>query len=334
LLWPKLDRDELSTILSLYHLDGLEDFGDLPGGMANRSYWVRVNGRRYWLRLSARRKFADLLFEKELLAHLRQAGLPVPRVVENVASGAFTPWDARGRYVWLFEDTGGRRLGVFELRARHTRAIGDFLARMHRTSTTFAASRESEFDLYAISAWSDRLERARRTGRLAKRHHPDLARVEAQLDLQLRRRMRGAYGIIHGDLFVGNARFRGEQLAGVLDFERACRERLSVDLAVAINTWCWVPAAEQRGGPSGSFHRPRVKSLLGAYQGVRKLSEIDKKELAEDLKLVAVRSILTRMAEFELRRPAGLPYKDYRHFLARLDALTDGGAEELVAKCL
>ena len=74
----------------------------------------------------------------------------------------------------------------------------------------------------------------------------------------------GPAGVVQGDLFVGNARFRGEELASVFDFELACTERFTWDLASTINAWCWEPSPTQRGGPAGSYSARKLRGLLAA----------------------------------------------------------------------
>lgn len=331
----RLDREELCSILSLYHLEGLEDFGELPSSSLEQVYWIQAGGRRFLLRFSARRRFADMVFEKELVAHLRRLGLPVPRVLENVASGSFTPWSARGRYVCLFEDTGGRRLGLFELRTRHARAIGDFLGRMHRAGETFQDERPSTPVLERLPATWARLEGAMRRPPVARALGGLYATLEAEVDEQLRRRPRGAQTVVHGDLFVGSTRFRDEHLVGVFDFANAGRERATWDLAVATNAWCWEPSVRQMGGPAGGFSVPKTRGIIAAYEAVRPLADADKRELAADLRLAPLVHGLGRIVEFELSKSrVARPYRDYRHFLARLQVLRGGGAEALVERAL
>jgi homoserine kinase type II len=319
-----LNREEIRTILSLYHLEGLEDFG-VSEGSHDHWYWVRVAGRRYALRLTARRRFRDLVFEKDLLAHLRKDGLPVPRVIHNVASGAFTPWSVRGRYVSLFEDISGRALGIFELRTAHVRAIAEFLARMHLASSGFGETRTNEFSVERLSELGDRFASALRARRFAARYAPDVELLVDELAQQRRREVDGPTGIVHGDLFVKSAKFTGNSLAGVFDFDLACKDRLNWDLAVTMNAWCWEPSVKQMGGPAGRFSIRKLQAFLRAYGSVRALSAPEKKELILDLRLAAARFSLTRMAEFELNRApkAKRPYRDYRHFLARLAQLRE-----------
>lgn len=329
----RLDRDELCSILSLYHLDGLEDFGELPSGAHQQVYWIQVAGRRYLLRFSGKRRFADMVFEKELVAHLRRVGLPVPRVVENVASGSFTPWSARGRYVCLFEDTGGRRLGLFELRTRHARAIGDFLGRMHRAGETFGDDRPPASPFERLEGVWARVQAGLRRPAVARALAEVVPVLERAVEEQRRRRPRGARTLVHGDLFVGSTRFRDDQLVGVLDFARAGTERATWDLAVTANAWCWEPSTRQMGGPAGAFSVPKTRGLLAAYEAVRPLGELERRELAADLRLAPLIHALDRILDHEISRPRpGRPYRDHRHFIARLTALEAGGAEALLER--
>jgi homoserine kinase type II len=135
----------------------------------------------------------------------------------------------------------------------------------------------------------------------------------------------GPIGIVHGDLFVKSAKFNGNELVGVFDFDVACRDRMNWDLAVTMNAWCWEPSVRQMGGPAGRFSTRKLQGFLKAYSSVRALSAIERKELIPDLRLAAARFSLTRMVEFELSRSphAKRPYRDYRHFLARLAQLRE-----------
>jgi homoserine kinase type II len=329
-----LEWDEIRSILSLYHLDGLEAFGGIASDGETNSYWVRAEGRRYVLRISARRRFADMVFEKDLMGHLFRSGVPVPRVIENVASGAFTPWEVRGRYVTLFEHLEGRGVGVFEIRHRHVCEIGEFIGKMHVASERFRGHRRNELELEELSKKAERLTAALERRRVARRLAPDIHLLLDELALQHERRVRGPRGIVHGNLITDCARFKEERLIGITDFDLACRERLTWDLATAINAWCWEPETRQVGGPAGTFDRTKVRGVIEAYDSIRPLSPLEREELGGDLRLTATSHAIHRIVEFELKKPGldGRRFRDYRHFTARLAALRRGdSATELVA---
>ena len=328
-----LDWDEIRSILSLYHLEGLEAFGPLKARSSAVRYWVRVAGKRYMLRVAAGRCFSDMVFEKDLMQHLVAAGMCVPQVIENVASGAFTPWQIRGRYVSLFEDLAGRELGVFELRAKQVRAVATFLGGMHRVAVEFYGHRRNEHDIDALELRCARLSTALERRRLARRHRDDVAMIVDELEVQRKRRTTGTEGVIHGRLFVDSARFNGDRLSAVIGFEHACRERLTWDVAVAMNAWCWEPSIRQQGGPAGRMGRKKCRAFLSAYTDVRTIEDVEREELYFDLRLVAARFALARLTDHELRRVqedrAG--YEDYRHFTARLRCLREADPSALIS---
>jgi homoserine kinase type II len=332
-----LNRDQVRSIMSLYHLDDLEDFGGIAEGSINTSYWVRSDGADFFLRITESKTVKDMVFEKELLACLRSAGLPVPELITNVAGGTFTPWTSDGRYVSLFRYMPGRELGAFEVRPHHVRQVAQFAARMHAATVELDLTRNNEFSRESLARKMSEMERAVEEGRLDSSFRTDLASLSRELSLQAERETGHLpRGTVHGDLFIDNAKFDGDDLCGIIDFEMSASERLIWELAVLINAWCWVPSSEQRGGPWGGFDAERVQAALDGYASVRRLEPSEIESLAPELRLAAARFAISRLYDFELNPlPADRRvYKDYRHFLVRLFALSDGRAEELVARAV
>lgn len=333
-----LDQDEVRSILSLYHLEDLEDFGGNFETTVHTSYWIKAGGRRYDLRITERKTLDDMVYERDLLQQLSRSGLPVPVLVRNVARGTFTPWERRGRYVSLFEHMPGRALGVFEVRARHARAMGRLLADVHRASYGLRRRRINPHNLAFLIDRQRRLERAVERKRLARRFQPVVKMLGTELDAQQARIIRSALptGAIHGGLSVAQARFRQDTLVGLVHFESACRDRQVFDLAQALSQWCWEPSAKQRGGPAGRFKLTKVRAMLDGYQRARPLTGSERGALADELRLAALKQAIVDVFRFELsRKPRGpLPFRDFRHQTARLEALADGRAEQLVGRAI
>lgn len=329
-----LDRDEVRAILSLYHLEGPDEFGGCPGDCA---YWVRSGERKFVLRVSDNKGIDEMIFEKEVLGHLERHELPVPRLVRNVAQGTFTPWSTRGRYVSLFEFLPGRRLGVFEVRPRHTRAVGQLLARVHRAMASFPRRRAHPHDLRGTLRVLGRLQNAYEKRRLARRFGRALDTLDHTLQLLRQAPWSDApMGTVHGAMDLESVRFADHRVVGLTHFEQAVSERWTWDLANALHAWCWVPTPEQQGGPAGAFDLERVRSLLRAYHRMRPLSAGEQALLPHELRLSAARQAVRRLYEFELRRTAERRggYQDFRHAQARLSALEVPRAEELVKASL
>lgn len=332
-----LDREQVRSILSLYHLDDLEEFAGIAEGSINTAYWVRADGRKLFLRITEKKRVQDMVFEKELLDCLADEGLPVPRLLRNVAGGTFTPWSAGGRFVSLFEFMPGRELGAFEVRPEHAEQVGRFAARMHLTTRDFPLRRDNEFRIDNLAVKTDELIAAVEEGRLSGDLMPDLSQLRAELECQRERRLDLLpRGTVHGDLFIDNAKFEGDLLVGIIDFEMSSSERLLWELGVMINAWCWEPSSSQQGGPAGSFDRARMHALLQGYQSVRALETPEKNALSAELRLAAARFAITRLYDFELNPlPADRRvYKDYRHYMARLHALGQAAAGDMIAGAL
>lgn len=334
-----LDREEVRSILSLYHLEDLEDFGGSSSATVHTSYWVKVAGRRYDLRITERKSLDDMVYEKDLLLQLKRAGLPVPVLVRNVARGTFTPWARRGRYVSLFEHMPGRALGVFEVRARHTRTLGRLTGDIHRATGGFRRRRINPWGLTTVKDRYARLDRALARRRLAQRFEPAVRLLGEEIERQESRLQRSSLplGAIHGSLDIRRGRYLKDALVGIADFETACRDRLVLDLAYAMSSWCWEPSPKQRGGPAGRFKLPKVRAMLDGYQRSRVLSDAELEALPDELRFVALREAVRRLNEHELSksgRDGARAYQDYRHCMARLEALDDYRAEELIERAL
>lgn len=334
-----LDKEEVRSILSLYHLEELEELRgpDDTAHPATRRWWVKAGGRQFDLRVTDRKTLEDMVYEKDLLVQLRRSGLPVPVLVRNLARGTFTPWARRGRYVSLFERAPGRALGVFEIRARHARSVGRLLGDLHRSTHDFRRRRPNPNCLSTVVEKVGRLERGLETRRLAKRFTGTVQLLGRELAHQEDRFLQSSLpvGAIHGGLGIAQARFFADRLVGVVDFEEACRDRLVLDLAVALSAWAWEPSAKQRGGPAGRFKLTQVRALLDGYERSRPLSTVEREALPSELRFVALRDAAALMCEHELSRTGKhRGYRDHRHHVARLQALAEGRAETLIERAL
>lgn len=325
-----LDRAEIQSVLSLYHIDDLTDYGLVRTELFSTTYWVKALEEKYFLRVSLRRRFTDMVFEKDLLAYLRSQELSVPSFVENVASGAFTPWSSRGRYVTLFKFVEGRALGQFQLDSEHTKQIGDFLGRFHCLGDNFSP-RKAKRDLLEILQKEIHRVQGRLSEEPGRANLTDaVKRLEGELAAQNSRSLQGPSGLHHGSLSITAAHFLRDKLMLVRDFSRSSHERFTLDLAIAINSWCWDVSSRQRGGPAGLYSPARLKAFLAAYTVHRPLGRTDYLQLADDLRLTALATAIHRIKNYETSEESDDLFEDYRHYTARLEALENKRAIELL----
>jgi homoserine kinase type II len=300
-----------------FRLGELIKYRGVPAGTINTIYELVTTRGHFILRILENRALADALFEETLLGHLFDRGLPVPRMV-NGRKGSVVSLAAR-QQLSVFEFIQGRELAVFEVGASHARQIGAFLGKMHVASRSLGRRRRNRFA-------PERMQMIAGKCQDAARREPE--RLSMQ-DVELLRGELARHdwsgdelptGVVHGDLFIDNARFVRGRLAGVLDFEMASTGPFAYDIAVAIGDWAFV---------HDRLDLERAAAIVAGYEAERPLSNRERVALYDLCRFSAARFAMTRFYDFEVRtRPdAQRLYKDYHHFMQRLGVLRAlGGA--------
>ncbi len=314
-VYTHLSEQDLREHLRQFDVGELVDAQGVSGGTINTIYDVNTTSGRYILRILEDRSVTDARFEENLIIHLSDRGLVVPRMIETNQDGCIISITPR-QQLSLFEYLPGREVAVFEVGEDHARQIGKFLGRMHVAAEGIRRRRRNRFSPERVTLILQRCIKAMEGDPRAV----DLERISDELKRHswprhLKR------GIIHGDLFIDNARFHQGTLCGVLDFEMASMGPLAYDVAVAIADWCF--AHDQ-------FMPMRARALVSGYLTNRAFSEGERDALFALCRYAICRFTITRFYDFEVRtRPeAQRVYKDYRHFMARMVSLAQMSAEE------
>ncbi|MDQ6981978.1 MAG: phosphotransferase, partial [Mariprofundus sp.] len=93
-------------------------------------------------------------------------------------------------------------------------------------------------------------------------------------------------GVIHGDLFVDNILFEGEQVSGIIDFYYAHHAAYAMDIAISINAQAVLLT---------DHDQPRIRVFLDGYESVRPLEEDEQAALPLLLRLAALRFWVSRL---------------------------------------
>ncbi len=296
---------------------------------SNFAFDTRDHGvaRRTFVRLNDGKPADIVAWEAALCAELAAAGVPTPSPL--IALDGAHVLAHRGFAITAFAWCAGHHLAPAEVTPAHAGAIGAALAELHLAGLALPAERQRA-GIYQFADLCRRFDGFRDqadpalTGAIAT-----LADELAWLTAQAPVRAAATHGLIHGDLFRDNvlwegpttprARLRadarqarrpvGPRLRAILDFEQAARGSLVYDLAVVLNDWCWVD------GPAPAL----AAATLAGYQAVRPLTAADHAALPVEVRAAAARFTITRITDVYLRQVDN-PDKDFRAFLARLDA--------------
>nr|MBA3538676.1 phosphotransferase [Deltaproteobacteria bacterium] len=223
-----------------------------------------------------------------------------------------------GKWVSVFPWRAGHHLAPHEVTVERARTLGIALGDLHRIGLELPAAwrRGSIYDhdhlLSRFARFEDHVDPA--LARAIELLGEELALATDAMAL----RRRATQGIIHGDLFRDNVLWEDGQVTAVLDFEQASGGSLVYDLAVCINDWCWT-------------NEPRLElasALIAGYQTVRPLTVHDRTALPIEVRVAAARFTITRITDVYLARLTN-PEKDFRAFLARVEAWRGGALGQL-----
>ena len=284
----------------------------LSAGSVNSNFALTdAAGRRYFARLYEEQRREGALAELRLVGELARAGVPVVKCLER-DDGAGVG-DFEGKAFAVFPWLEGEILCQGRVTPAACQKLGAALARVHLTTPQLARPSEGRF---RIADLRERLERVEREGHVA--YAADLARIRERLAYYEaeRRRLQAPRGVIHSDLFRDNVLWTvAGELSALLDFESACEGAFAYDVMVTICAWCY----------GSSFDMALVEALLCGYHAVRPIASAEVPALRVEGAVGCLRFATTRITDFSLRAPPGEPpVRDYRRFLARLEAIEAG----------
>lgn len=279
----------------------------IASGSERRNYALALpGGGRAFLRIHPPGDGDSALFELRLTEHLASRGVltPVPLPLAPPATGRIGSHE--GRCAVLLPWIEGDLLRARAVGVEHARRVGAALARCHVAAASFPHDGAPRFGAADLAHMLDS----------GAGHAGDPASAGAARSLAARLaawRREGPLvetGLVHGDLFRDNVLWRGPEIAAVLDFEAASRGSLAWDLMITVLAWCF----------GDDLDLARARALIRAYTAVRPLSSDDRRDLHRAARLAALRFAITRLVCFGTD-PSGVYHRDYRRFVARLDAV-------------
>lgn len=326
-VYTHIDDVALRHMLGIYDgLGALVRFSGIAAGSINSTYRVETDQEALYLRINEGKGFDALVFEKNLLEHLaNEAGrlghVETPRIVKNCIGGSFFPIVPEKQAV-LFAELKGRELGIFELTAHHLTQVGAFLARAHDVLRDHADKRPNPYGLPVVDTWLIELAQ---NGVL-----PDTVKHLRATIVDVRRSLTAAlpHGIVHGDLFINNTKWKRGRLHAVFDWEMAGTDALVVDLAITVLAWAW-----RREAPDAApaLNPELTRALVDGYTSIRALTRDEIEAFHAALRFAAVRFAVTRIRDFvvgaDRTSDDSRTYLDYREYTARLDALDAMGPD-------
>lgn len=282
----------------------------LSAGSVNSNFrFLTSDGARYFARIYEEQGLDGARGELRLVERLAAAGVPVARSLKT--SDGELVVEIAGKPFAIYEWLDGEILCLGRVTPAACERVGAALARVHLCSAEAGSISEGRFRPADLRARLERIE-----GRDRRRFESAIALIGEKLaHYEARRSAHIPRGVIHSDLFRDNVLWSGSEIAALLDFESACWGSFAYDVMVTILAWCY----------RAEFDLDCVQALLRGYSGVRRMTSDEIAALCVEGAIGCLRFATTRITDFSLRVPEGTPpLRDYRRFLARLDALEAG----------
>jgi len=319
-VYTKVSKRELNEIAADYGLPKVTGAREVPEGSVNTHYLLETGKGKFLLKIDEVKSEMEVKRELDLLVFLRKHGFPCPVPLADRRGRHYREWGGKSLSVYRYID--GRFIDPEDLTSAQLENVGRVLADLHIIGKAYKKGIDNRFGFDRVAEiYFD----AR--GRLPHYFKRIIRTLDEEVDY-LNHYLEGKLpkGIIHGDLFADNLKFRGEKVVAVLDFEASCRGKFIFDLATAVNALCF---------ESGKYSLKRFESLISGYEALRTLSLAEWDAFPNELRFSAFRFTVTRLRDFFLnpvdeRQRINKDFQDFYDRLRILRRERAGGMEPIL----
>jgi len=303
-VYTELSHTDISTILADYTLGSLLSFEGIAAGIENSNFFIDTSdGKRYVLTVFERLANDELPYFMQLMKHLAANKLASPDVMLRKNDSLL--FETQGKQGCIVSRLSGRTLD--ELNIEQLKSSGQAMAQLHLAGADFKQHRDNPTGSDWLAQHIDAV--------LEKTHQRYGSKASELLSNELAFQLSCAWeslpaGVSHGDLFVDNILFEGNQVSGIIDFYYAHAAAFAMDIAISLNAQALL---------LGDSDAIRMKAFLDGYQSVRPLQDDEHEALPLLLRLAALRFWVSRLYDaFFPRDGAMVQTKDPEEYRQKL----------------
>ena len=282
-VYTELSHAQIEGVLADYNLGNLTGFTGIAAGIENSNFFIDTRNHdgdcRYVLTIFERLDKTELPYFMQLMHHLAANGLACPDVMRRHDGSML--FEIAGKQGCIVSCLSGRTLD--ELNQEQLYSSGRALARLHIAGADFNEQRANPTGI----SWLEEHIKAVLDG-TRKRYGKEACELLAsELAFQQSCSWESLpKGVVHGDLFVDNILFEGDDVSGIIDFYYAHDAPYAMDIAISLNAQAILLSEDDR---------PRITSFLDGYQSLRPLEEEEQEALPLLLRLAALRFWVSRL---------------------------------------
>ena len=296
--YTNLSPTELAHVVAQYPIGTSLKLEEIPGGFGNSNFKLTTTDGEFLLKICDEKDSAELNMQISLLQHLRQHTYPTVYPILTKDQKFLTHETFASVMLYPFLQ-GEEPLPSPNILAQ----LGEALAKLHCIPPV------AGLPCFAmgISQMRPFLQEVQDTEFAT---HPFVELLKSQLEsLEPHLNAPLPMGLLHGDLFLDNTLFKGEEMVAILDFEEGCYDTLLIDVGMTIIGCCYTSAHQ--------LNLKAARRFLDAYNVVRPLTESEWKHLDCFVHYAALSIAFWRFRQFNIRRPDAHRANTYQEMITR-----------------
>ena len=301
--YTTLSPTELDRIVSQYPIGTPLKLEEIPGGFGNSNFKLTTTDDEFLLKICDEKDPAELNMQIALLQHLHQHAYPTvyPILTKDQKPLTHETFGSVMLYPFL--------QGEEPHPSPNTLAqLGEALAKLHCIPPISGLPRFA----MGISQMTPFFKEVQGTQFAT---HPFVESLKSQLEsMEPQLNAPLPTGLLHGDLFLDNTLFDGDEMVAILDFEEGCYDTLLIDVGMTLIGSCYTPQHQ--------LDIEAAKRFLNAYNASRPLTESEWRYLDCFVHYAALSIAFWRFRQFNIRRPNPHRTNTYQEMITRSDQWT------------
>ena len=307
-VYTKINNKHIKSIEDKYNLGKIISYSGIKKGIENTNFLLKTKKNKYILTIYEKRvQSKDIPFFINLMSGLSRLKIKCPVPIK----------DKNGKYLFNLKNKKACIVSFLEgkdkgqLNNKDCFIVGKNAALLHKASKKLKLYRKNSL---SINSWRLILNKIdNRINKLSK-NLKNLMNADLK-DIKKKWPKKMPNGIIHSDLFIDNIFFNRGKFHGFIDFYFSANDFLSYELATCINALCF-----KKNNRKFVLDKKKSSHLLKGYQSVRKLNEIEKKNLNTLCRGSALRYLLTRSYDYlNTPKQAIIKIKDPKEYIDKLN---------------
>ena len=307
-VYTKINNKQIKFIEKKYNIGKIINYSGIKKGIENTNFLLKTQKNKYILTIYEKRvQKKDLPFFVNLMSGLSRLKVKCPVPIK----------DKNGKYLFNLKSKKACIVSFLEgkdkdqLNSKDCFIVGKNAALLHKASKKLKLYRKNSL---SINSWGSILNKIDNKINKLSKNLKDLMKDDLR-DLKKKWPKKMPNGIIHSDLFIDNIFFNKGKFHGFIDFYFSANDFLSYELATCINALCF-----KKKNRKFVLDKKRSSNLLKGYQSIRKLTEIEKRNLNTLCRGSALRYLLTRSYDY-LNTPknAVIKIKDPKEYIDKLN---------------